>query len=200
MLIPKLKGVTWTFKLFHANPEPGTASIYLVFYDKGLHPRQMWLCGWAQRHSPHTLPIHQKRLFQHILQHSSVPEASYHHPFLFEPGIILLLSVGTRLNCYLQSNERKTWTLRRTFPSKEDNTSVPFIRGKKGVEAVWHFGSKTCKWGRCEEDGFQGEYFPTSAQAVVKQLRSFTTVLSLVGWLGSRTLQKIYLQSLKEPE
>lgn len=88
--------------------------------------------GWAQLHSPHASPIHPLRLFQHRWQHSSVPEASYHlaHDlFLLEPGTTLLLSVGTGLNCYLQSNERKTWTLRRAFPSKEDNTSIPFIRG-----------------------------------------------------------------------
>lgn len=121
-------------------------------------------------------------------------------PFPVRARITLLLPVGTRWNCCLQSNERKTWTLRRTFPSQEDNTSVPFIRGTRWVGAVRHFGSKTCKCGRCEEDDFQGEYFPTSAQAVVRQLRSFTTILSLVGWLGSRTLQKIYLQSPKEPE
>lgn len=111
VLIHKLQGITQTFKSFHANPEPGTASISLVLYYKGLHPRQMCLCGGAQLHSPHTSPIHQIGLFQHLLQHSSVPEASYHlahHLFLFEPGITLLLPVGTRLSCYLQSNERKT--------------------------------------------------------------------------------------------
>lgn len=121
ILIYKLKGVTWTFKLSHTNPPPGTASIS-VFYYKGLHPNKCgWLCGWTPLRSPHTSPVHPMWLFPHWLQRSSVPEASYllaHHLFLLEPGITLLLPAGTRWNCYLQSNERKTWTLRRTFPSK----------------------------------------------------------------------------------
>lgn len=77
-------------------------------------------------------------LFGHLLQHSPVPEALC--LFRLEPGITLLLPVGTRLSCYLWSDERKTWTLWRTFPRKEDNTSVPFIRGEK---SAWQFGSKT---------------------------------------------------------
>lgn len=182
------------------NLEPGMVRIYLIFYV--FHPRWMCFCGWAPcvLHIPS--PFIREACF-YIFVPSFVPEASSHLAttfFLFEPGITVHLPVGTRLSCYLQSNERKTWTLWGTFPSKEDNTSVPFIRRKKGDRAVFQFSSKPRKCGRYKEDDFQGEYFPFSAQAVVKQLRSFTTVLSLVGWLGSRTLQKIYLQSPKEPE
>lgn len=61
VLTHTLQGIAETFKYFHANPQLAVASIYLVFYYKGLHPRQMCLCGWAQRHSLHTSPIHQLR-------------------------------------------------------------------------------------------------------------------------------------------
>ena len=195
----QITGSNGSFNLLW-NLEPGMVSIYLIFYV--LHPRWVCFCGWAPCVPHIPSPFIGEACF-YIFVPPSVPEASSRLAttfFLFEPGITVHLPVGTRLSCYLQSNERKTWTLWGTFPSKEDNTSIPFIRRKKRVRAVFHFGSKPCKCGRYKEDDFQGEYFSVSAQAVVKQLRSFTTVLSLVGWSGSRTLQKIYLQSPKEPE
>lgn len=191
-----------TFQPFHSDLEPGTVSVYLVFYYKRLHPRRMCFCGWVPCFLHVSCPFIREGRFNSFVA-LLCPKASYHlahYLSLCDPGITLRLPNGTTVSCYWQSNERKPWTLWRTFPSKEDNTSVPFIRRKKGGGAVLHFGFKPCKCGRYKEEDFQGEYFPFSAQAVVKQLRSFTTVLSLVGWSGSRTLQKIYLQSPKEPE
>lgn len=97
-LIHKFKGVTWTQKLLHANPEPGTASIYLVFYYKGFHPTSLavWLGSAAfsaclARTSDAVVPT--------LIAAFSCPRGCVPlgpPPFPVRVGITLLLPAGTR--------------------------------------------------------------------------------------------------------
>lgn len=110
--------------------QPGSTSSFTMKTP----PETDMLLWLSSTRSPHTWPIHQIQPFQYFcstLLSLRLRTSWPHYLFLLKPGITPILLAGTRLSCFLQSKERKTWTLWRTFPSKRGQHFCSIYKEKK---------------------------------------------------------------------